>query len=137
MRASSRLVAEALLRSDAGGQLVRFGVAGVGVTLLSAAVYLLAATILAVPPLVANSLATALGVCVGYVVHSRWSFRAEPGREAVGRFLLVATAGFALNSLWVWLAVHALGLPAWTPIRAMVFVTPLASFAANRWWVFA
>ena len=91
------------------------------------------------PPLFANAISTACGIVVGYLVHSRWSFRAGAGDEAAMalKFLVAAGAAFALNSLWVWLAVHALHLPAWTPVTGMVFATPLASFAVNRWWVFA
>lgn len=138
MPAPSRSAAEALLASEALGQLVRFAVAGLGVTLFAAGVYLSAATLFHIPPLFANAISTACGVGVGYLVHSRWSFRADGngGAQAL-RFLVAATAAFALNSFWVWLAVHALRLPAWTPVSGMVFATPLASFAVNRWWVFA
>ena len=139
MLARSRSAAEALLAREAVGQLLRFAVAGAALTLFSAAVYLLIAVRLHVAPVTANTVSTACGVGLGYLVHSRWSFRAADGDHAtqVVRFLIAAGAGFALNSFWVWLAVHALKLPAWTPVTGMVFVTPLASFAANRWWVFA
>lgn len=139
MLAKSRSVAEALLAHEAVGQLLRFAIAGVGVTLFAAAIYLAAATRLHVAPLMANTISTLCGVGVGYLVHSRWSFRAGDGdqRAMVVKFLLAAAAAYALNSFWVWLAVHALGLPAWTPVTGMVFATPLASFAANRYWVFA
>lgn len=144
MPALSRSVAEAvrpLLGSNGFAQLVRFAVAGLGVTLFAAAIYLVA-TACHVPPFVANTMGTLCGVGVGYLVHSRWSFRAPDGQrggddtaQAV-KFLLAAAAGFALNSFWVWLAVHALHLPAWTPVAGMIFATPLATFAINRYWVF-
>lgn len=139
MLARSRSVAEALLAHEAFGQLLRFAVAGLGVTLFAAGVYLLVAMQLRIAPLMANTVSTLCGVGLGYVVHSRWSFRASNGDHApqVMRFLVAAGAAFALNSFWVWLAVHALKLPAWTPVTGMVFVTPLVSFAANRYWVFA
>lgn len=139
MLARSRSAAEALLAHEAVGQLLRFAIAGAGLTLFAAGVYLLVAVQLRVAPLTANTVSTGCAVGLGYLVHSRWSFRAGDGDHVtqVLRFLLAAGAGFALNSFWVWLAVHALGLPAWTPVTGMVFVTPLASFAANRWWVFA
>lgn len=142
MPAPSRSAAEALrplLASDAFGQLLRFAVAGLGVTALSVLVYLFATTALHVPPLAANAISHGTGIAAGYAVHSRWSFRAD-GREGgavLVRFAIVSALAFAMNSLWVWLATHALGLPAWTPVPAMLFVTPLASFALNRWWVFA
>jgi putative flippase GtrA len=142
MPALSRSVVEAvrpLLANAAVGQLLRFAIAGLGVTLLAAGVYLAAATAFHVPPLVANTISTACGVGDGYLVHSRWSFRASGEREAVmaARFLLAAAGAFALNSFWVWLAVHAFHLPSWTPVTGMIFATPLASFAVNRYWVFA
>ncbi len=143
MLAKSRSVAEALLAHEAVGQLIRFAIAGVGVTLFAAAIYLTVATRFGVAPLIANTISTLCGVGVGYLVHSRWSFRAGNGdnggdeRAMVVKFLLAAAAAYALNSFWVWLAVHALGLPAWTPVTGMVLATPLASFAANRYWVFA
>lgn len=138
MLARSRSVAEALIANEAIGQLLRFAVAGLGVTLFAAGVYLLVAMRLHVAPLAANTVSTLCGVGVGYVVHSRWSFRAEGDHAAqVVKFLVTAGAAFALNSFWVWLAVHAFHLPAWTPVTGMVFATPLASFAANRYWVFA
>lgn len=141
MPALSRSVAEAvrpLLASQAFGQLVRFAVAGLGVTLFAAGVYLAAATAFHVPPLLANTISTACGVGVGYLVHSRWSFRAGGGEGAqLAKFLLAAAGAFALNSFWVWLAVHAFHLPSWTPVTGMIFATPLASFAVNRYWVFA
>ena len=139
MLARSRSVAEALLAHEAFAQLVRFAVAGLAVTLFAAGVYLAVAVELHVPPLMANAVATLCGVVVGYLVHSRWSFRASDGDHAAQavKFLVTAGVGFALNSFWVWLAVTALKLPAWTPVTGMVFATPLASFAANRYWVFA
>ena len=142
MPAPSRSAAEALrplLESEAFVQLVRFAVAGAGVTLFAAAVYLAAAVELHVAPLVANTISTVAGVGVGYLVHSRWSFRAGDGddRAMIVKFLVAAGLAFALNSFWVWLAVHAWHLPAWTPVSGMIFATPLASFALNRYWVFA
>lgn len=142
MPARSRSAADAvatLLTSEAFGQLVRFAVAGAGVTLFAAAVYLTTIATVHIAPLAANTVSTGCGMLVGYVVHSRWSFRAGEGddRAMAAKFLFAAAAGFALNSFWVWLAVHAFHLPAWTPVTGMVFVTPLASFAINRYWVFA
>jgi putative flippase GtrA len=52
------------------------------------------------------------------------------------RFLIGSAFAFALNSLWVWLATIWLRLPAWAPVPAMIFATPIASFLINRYWVF-
>lgn len=138
MPALSRSAVESALTGEAFGQLVRFAIAGFGVTALCVGVYLAAAITLRIDPMIANILSHFTGVVVGYAIHSRWSFRAEPGREVAMmlRFTLASGLAFILNATWVWIAVHALHGPAWLPVPAMLFVTPLASFALNRWWVF-
>jgi putative flippase GtrA len=126
-----------LLTNEATGQFIRFAVAGLGVTALSTLIYLVAATSGDLNPLLANTLSHLVGVVAGYAVHSRWSFRAETGGGPALRFAAASGAAFALNSAWVWLATGLLALPSWSPVPAMLVATPLASFALNRYWVFA
>jgi putative flippase GtrA len=79
-------------------------------------------------------------VLVGYVIHSRWSFRGHGRRDNLartgGRFVVVSLVSFGLNSLWVWVLVQHLGLPTWAPIPLVLGVTPLVVFSLNRHWVF-
>ncbi|CAN5494010.1 hypothetical protein BH09PSE4_BH09PSE4_16250 [soil metagenome] len=126
-----------LIESEAFGQLVRFAVAGVGVTLLSVLVYIGAAVPLHANALLANALSHAVGVLAGYSIHSRWSFRSESSdARMMVRFTIASGFAFLLNSIWVWMAVELFHLSAWAPVPAMIFATPLASFALNRYWVF-
>jgi putative flippase GtrA len=128
-----------LLGSEAFWQLVRFAVAGLGVTLFSVMVYSAAAVLLKVPPLVANTMSWLCGVGAGYAVHSRWSFAADRGAgegSMILRFLTASGFAFALNSFWVWALTGPLHLPPLAPVPAMMFATPLASFLLNRYWVF-
>lgn len=121
-------------------QMMRFALAGLAVTALSAVVYLGLSTASRVPPLLANIAGHLCGVIVGFQLHSRWSFRQDARHDGLTRLVRFAAgsgASFLLNSFWVWSLVNGLGSPAWAPIPAMLFVTPLASFAINRWWVFA
>ena len=125
--------------SAAFWQLVRYAVAGLGVTMFAAFIYTAAATLLGVPPLASNGVSSLCGVTASYAVHSRWSFAPDrEGGEAgmMLRFLAAAAFAFALNSFWVWLATGLLHLPPIAPVPAMIFVTPLASFLLNRYWVF-
>ncbi len=128
-----------LLESPGFGQLVRFGIGGLGVTLLSTLVYSVCAGRLHVYPLLANLISYGVGVFTSYAVHSRWSFRAggkgEEGTMML-RFLVASGFAFALNNLWVWLLTIQLHLSVYAPVPLMVMVTPLASFVLNRWWVF-
>lgn len=123
------------------GQLIRFGMTGGFVTLLGIGVYMAAATIVDVAPLIANLLAYAVAVTVGYVMHSRFSFRGHGRRDNVARttsrFFIVSMVSLGLNSLFVWGLTGPMGGPDWWPTIPMLFVTPLVTFSLNRRWVFA
>ena len=128
-----------LLAKPAARQLLRYAFAGFCVTQFAAAVYSGMILAFATHPLVANCISTAFGLCAGYVVHSRWSFAAQPdGGEGlqVARFLLASLIAFCINSLWVWLLVLTLGLSPLAPVPLMMLVTPWISFLLNRHWVF-
>ncbi|MEA1015796.1 GtrA family protein [Sphingosinicella sp. LY1275] len=124
------------------GQLIRYALTGGFITALGAALYWVTATFMGVHPLLANVLAYALCVAIGYVLHSRWSFRDHGSRDnpakRTSRFFLVSLISFALNSLFVWILTGPLlDGPTWWPVLPMLFVTPLVTFALNRRWVFA
>lgn len=124
------------------GQLIRYGLTGGFVTALGAALYWVTATFMGVHPLLANVFAYALCVAVGYVLHSRWSFKGHGSRDnlsrTTSRFFLVSLVSFVLNSIFVWvLTGPLLDGPTWWPVVPMLFVTPLVTFALNRRWVFA
>jgi putative flippase GtrA len=122
-------------------QLIRFGLTGGFVTALGVGVYWVTATFYGVAPLLANLLAYAIAVAVGYVMHSRWSFKGHGRRDNVARtssrFFLVSMVSLCLNSLFVWVTTGLLNGPDWWPIPFMLFVTPLVTFTLNRRWVFA
>jgi putative flippase GtrA len=79
-------------------------------------------------------------VIVGYIIHSRWSFRGHGRRDNLartgGRFVIVSLVSFAVNQFWVWLLVRHFGLPIWAPYPPVLLVTPLLVFWLNRRWVF-
>lgn len=131
-----RWVADRLPADGAGRQLVRFAIAGAGITFLSALLYAALAAG-GLDPFVANSAATLAGAMLGYQAHGRWSFRgSRMDGPAALRFAGGAAIGYGINSAWVWLTLAA-GLPPQAAVPAMVFATPLAAFAINRLWVFA
>jgi len=122
------------------GQFVRFGMVGGFVTALSVIVYYIPATYFGMAPLLANLLAYAVAVVIGYGLHSRVSFRGhgsrdDPARQTF-RFFIVSLVSLGLNSLFVWLLTGPLGGPTWWPVVPMLFVTPLVTFTLNRQWVF-
>lgn len=122
------------------GQLVRYFFSGGLASIVNIGVYWVGAGRLGIDP----NLAWALGFCgavsVGYVVHSRWSFRGHGRRDNLARtgtrFVIVNLFSFALNSFWVWLLVRMLHWPLWSPYPLVLGVTPLLVFSLNRRWVF-
>lgn len=122
------------------GQLVRYGLTGGFVTAIGAGAYWLLATFAGIAPLVANFVAYLVAMAFGYVLHSRWSFRGHGSRDNVAkttsRFFIVSLVSFGLNSAFVWLLTGLLHGPTWWPVVPMLLVTPLATFALNRRFVF-
>jgi putative flippase GtrA len=129
-----------LARKELLGQLVRYGISGVGVTLFFSLLYEAVLHFPGAGPQLANTLAFMVSVVVGYVIHSRWSFRDHGTRDApmrsTSRFLMVNLVGFTLNSFWVWLIAKRLGLSPHLPLVPIVLITPWLSFWLNRRWTF-
>jgi len=125
------------------GQMIRFGIAGGISTLIYSAVYLPLTTwvfdrrhaVYAVP------FAFAVAVSVGFVLHSRWSFKGhgtrQPGRWQQAQFVAVQGSGMALNALVTWIGTAHMGLPAWAPLLPAVALATIVTFILNRWLVFA
>jgi putative flippase GtrA len=122
-------------------QLVRFGLTGGLLTILVAGGYWLLATFAGVEPMLSLTLNFVVFTGLGYVLHSRFSFKGHGARDNVGtrtvRFFTVNSIGFLTNQFFVWLLVRQLHGPTWWPVVPIVFVTPLLTFALNRRWVFA
>lgn len=122
------------------GQLARYAITGGLASIVNIAVYWYGRDGLGVEANIAWAAGFLCAVAVGYVVHSRWSFRGHGRRDNLartgGRFLIVSLVSFGLNSLWVWLLVTRLGLPTWAPIPLVLGLTPLVVFSLNRRWVF-
>ncbi len=121
-------------------QFLRYGIAGGFVTLIGVAVYWLCATHLGQAPLLATLFAYLVAVAIGYVAHSRFSFKGHGARDnslkTTSRFFAGSLLSYALNSLFVWIMTGLLQGPAWWGIPPMVFVTPIIIFFVNRHWVF-
>ncbi|HEV7661462.1 MAG TPA: GtrA family protein [Allosphingosinicella sp.] len=123
------------------GQVVRFGLTGVLLTLLVAGGYWICATALRVEPMLSFTLNFLVFTGLGYVLHSRFSFRGHGARGNAGvraaRFFTVNVIGFLTSQFFIWLLVKQLGGPVWWSVIPIVFVTPIVTFSLNRQWVFA
>ena len=124
---------------ELAGQMLRYGVTGIGLAALYAAIYWAGATLAAMPAQLANGAGFVAALIAGYILHSQWSFRGHGRRSgwSWSRFLVVNFAGYLLNCLWVWLIVDELARPVALSIVPIVTLTPLFTFLLNRRWTFA
>jgi putative flippase GtrA len=120
-------------------QLVRFALVGFCLAGVYSAIYWYLATYV-MPPVLAVLVAFLVAVSLGFVMHSRWSFRGHGQREDHKlkiKFLAVQSFGFVLNEVFTWVLtgpwVHG---PTWWPLVPAIFITPLATYALNRQLVF-
>ena len=120
------------------GQLTRFGIVGFSLAGVYSAIYYFLATQV-MSPMAAVVIAFLVAVSIGFVLHSRWSFRGHGQREDRRlkiKFLLVQTSGFLLNEAFTWLLTERLHGPEWWPLVPAILVTPVATYFLNRKWVF-
>ncbi|WP_326523292.1 GtrA family protein [Sphingomonas sp.] len=123
------------------GQLVRYAISGGAVTAIGGALYLALVLATTIDEQVAMLAAYLVCVAIGYVIHSRWSFRGHGSRDNPGkttsRFFIASLISYALNAAFTWALVRGIELPRWTPVLTTLFVTPVIMFVVNRRWVFA
>jgi putative flippase GtrA len=116
------------------GQLVRFGLVGVGNTALSL-VSFRALISAGVPTPAAAAASFAVGSVNGYVWNRRWTFAADDTRSTRWRYLVVQVCALAAASATTWLLARA-GVERLAAYALTIGVVTLAMFAANRAWTF-
>lgn len=119
-------------------QLVRFALVGFFLAGIYSAIYWYLATFV-MPPVLAVAFAFLVAVSIGFVLHSRWSFKGHGKREDRRmkiKFLAVQSSGFVLNEAFTWILTGPMNGPTWWPLVPAIFVTPLATYVLNRKLVF-
>jgi putative flippase GtrA len=119
--------------------LIRYGVVGLAIAALYATIYCAVVAGLKLSAQLANATGFSVALVVGYLLHSRWSFRGEGGvgNSSWSRFVIVNVLAYGLNCFWVWLLVDRLGGRGEAAILPIVFLTPACTYMLNRWWTFA
>ena len=122
-------------------QLMRYAITGGGITLVGGGLYLALVQLTTINEQLAMLAAYLVCVAIGYVLHSRWSFRGHGSRDnaarTTSRFFIASIISYGLNAFFTWALVRGLDLPRWTPVLTTLFVTPVIMFVVNRRWVFA
>ncbi len=116
----------------------RFGVVGVGATLVHFAVLTLAVEQTRIPPSLANGLAFLCALSVTYLGQSLWVFRhrSRHGADQLARFGVSLGIGMLANVAIMAVSVHALGLGYRVGFVLGLILVPALSFVINRYWVF-
>lgn len=113
-------------------EITRFIVAGGSTTVFSYAVYL-GLLHLSIAYIVAYPISFLAGIIWSYCVNTRYVFRRRPTLRGLMAFPLVYTAQLALGTAVVYIAVSALGVPAWSgPLLAIAATLPL-TYVMSRW----
>jgi putative flippase GtrA len=123
-------------------QLMRYAVAGASSAVIYSLVYLLVANRLLPQGEAAFAVVPAflVSLLASFQLHSRWSFAGHGSRdEKVAqplRFFLVQTAGLVSNFIMTYIVTKLLMQPNWVALIPSVTLTPILTFALQRYWVF-
>lgn len=127
-------------------QFIKFGAVGGAATLTHVGSFSLGIELFGMRPLVSNLAAFCMAFGVSFAGHFCWTFRDQTKVrrqgsrlpwEALFRFLAVAVAGLALNSLAVFLVVNKFNLPYGYACVLMLTVVPFCTFMLSKFWAFS
>jgi putative flippase GtrA len=118
----------------------RFAVVGVVNSVIDFGVFSFSYYYLALPIVVANTIAWAVAVTGSYVMKSTIRFAAESGRRLHLRgylgFALSQIMGFFANTATIWCLVELLFVPAWAAKVAAIAVSFVVNFSLSHFLVF-
>jgi putative flippase GtrA len=118
-------------------QYLKFGVVGIGATLVHAVVFAILVERLGQDPMMANMGGYAVAVVISYFGNFRWTFGASrPEVTDFLKFCLVTVVGFAINSAAVWVIMERQNLTYPYVLPVFLGVTPVVVFTINRVWTF-
>ena len=122
-------------------QLIRYGFAGLVITLAVAGSYWGITELLHIDPMISFTIVFVIFSVISYITHGEFSFRGHGARDQhhirMGRFIAVNLLGYLVNQGFIWLLVKQLDGPTWWPTIPMVFLTPLLTFTLHRRFVYA
>ena len=122
-------------------QLIRYGFAGLVITLAVAGSYWAITELLHIDPMISFTIVFIFFSVISYVTHGEYSFKDHGTRDQhhirMSRFLAVNVLGYLVNQGFIWVLVKQMDGPTWWSVIPMVFVTPLLTFTLHRRFVYA
>lgn len=116
----------------------RFGLVGLGATLVHLAVAWIASHWIGLGDYIANGAGFVVAFWVSYFGHSHWTFEQERrDRRSLLRFVVVALLGYAMSNVIVWLVTDVFEASFDMALVAILFVVPPTTWIISRIWAFA
>ena len=129
-----------LQKSPFNIHIIRFVFIGGLLTGLVSAIYIVLASYFGLHHSVSILVATVIASCLGYFLHSMFTFRGYGSRDRqagrFARFVSTNLFGYLINAAAVYIMIDIVKLPLWSPIIIFSFLTPIISFFFNKYWVF-
>lgn len=129
---------DSIFRRRGVRQFIKFGIVGLGSTVIDWGIFYLLNLSFGIYYLVAKVLSFSVAVINSFVWNRRWTFRStETNRsKEFTKFMIIALVGLALNALIMYLAVSTFGT---RKIFGLIFATAIVTFwnfLANKFWTF-
>lgn len=125
------------------GQISKFGIAGIGATIIHFVVLALLVEFFSIEPQLANFGGYLIAFLFSFFMNYYWTFSmasTREGRLAVAKrcvlFFFVALIGYFLNAFWVYVATDLLVKPYYYSYPLMIMFTPPVTFLFNKLLVF-
>lgn len=113
----------------------RFGLSGLLVTILHAAIAAALIELIILRPAIANGIAFAAATLTSYILNTFWSFSHKPAPGNLLRFLAVSALGLVIAMTIAGLA-DLYGLPYWGGIACVVAAVPPITFLLHNFWTY-
>ena len=115
--------------------MVKFGITGVGSTLIHIAVATILISVLESNTQIGNGVAFIVATVFSYTTNTLWSFSNEINQRTAGRFIVISLGGFCLTLL-LSTAADMFGLHYAFGIAMVVISVPIYSFLAHHFWTY-
>ena len=119
-------------------QIARFGIVGVGATLIHGGVAWLLLRESLLPLLIINCAAFGAGFIFSFLGHYHWTFRGgAPKLRSLMRFFTVAFGGLLVSTLVLSIFIHVHAMNDIAKLAISILVIPPVTFILGKLWAFA
>ncbi len=114
---------------------VKFGITGVGSTLIHIVVATIFISLLGSNTQTGNGVAFVIATCFSYAANTLWSFSNKINKRTASRFIIISLGGLVLTLIISTFA-EMLGFHYNIGIAMVVLSVPIYSFIAHRLWTY-